>query len=804
MQLYILVVLASIITLAGAGAGWMNRLEEMGQLAYYANTELSMSGRALTIQSINQMKRGEKEDSLMSLKRAIIGLAVVDIGGLVFTSPAAEYIATSIAKRPELALVNKAISDYKHILKNGLATEVADADALIKQVRRLKDEAIDRFNDVAKSLQNSNTPFANEMVSNLKTVAKLRRITDVLGVIGSIFDVVSISLDSADLVEAIQEGNEDQIIISSLGIASSVVGISSFVIAATTSLTVLGPIGALASALLGIAGTIYDIYSSYPSCNMQKMIRHLEALSDECRSEVKSSASLALKAGNLNGTIYESNPSCMIFVNGIEPEKPLKFKPGDEYKVEGETFVVAGENRVLNNDVFSNLYWTVSGHTNVGYDFYGKFIKGHGVTVFLDTKLINGSSDSVSLGLRGANIQTYSPGYENQYAHDQVSIEDYTFLQLGERIEVRTGNGMDVISLNGPIGRFTAEFSDVLYVDAGSNYGSPNTLSFGGIPKTHAHIKGAYFNAIDGKIGFFHGHNKELHKFGTAKAIRMVQGSPFADTIVMDGEGFRVEQQNGKNIYQLNLGNMRYARTNINQTILDVSGNAPKIRVETDGSLTKENFSFLQKTNKTVQNLPDGTQEERVRDKSVLTISRRLDDYSWEAVRHIDMKCKCDLTETIVELYENGKETTHFDLFHMKKVQVSGEQYNFQFLGDLGGTPRNDLVRISRPDLYYGKHTTIIDLADGLQDAVVITVNLMEVAQLFDGTRTLRLESGNGHDYVLQIRSTKPTDDYKYDVTLKGVEYVMSESLVTIANIRELPAFSYDLVAPFKEAENIP
>lgn len=85
----------------------------------------------------------------------------------------------------------------------------------------------------------------------------------------------------------------------------------------------------------------------------------------------------------------------------------------------------------------------------------------------------------------------------------------------------------------------------------------------------------------------------------------------------------------------------------------------------------------------------------------------------------------------MVELYVNGKITKNLYVGWMKKVQVTGEQYNYQFLSDLTGTNRNDLVKIIRPGSG-PKSSHTVDLKEG-DDVLVLTENLMDVYSINSG-----------------------------------------------------------------------
>lgn len=67
----------------------------------------------------------------------------------------------------------------------------------------------------------------------------------------------------------------------------------------------------------------------------------------------------------------------------------------------------------------------------------------------------------------------------------------------------------------------------------------------------------------------------------------------------------------------------------------------------------------------------------------------------------------------------------------MKKVQVTGEQYNYQFYSDLAGTNKNDLVKIKQPGSG-PRSRHIVDLKEG-DDVLELTEDLMEVYGIKSG-----------------------------------------------------------------------
>ena len=365
---------------------------------------------------------------------------------------------------------------------------------------------------------------------------------------------------------------------------TGMVGISTFFLSLKAGFAIAGPVGTVVGGLLGLVATSIDIVSSNPSSNIDAVIKELRNLKQASIEELDNTTKVSSFLENF-GAIYESNAANMIAVSGMPPA-PLSFKPFSGGAT-SEGLLGAGKLRTVDLSKFSNVYWTVSGTEPIGYDFYG--IRGNetsqGVTVFVNTKFVKTSGSP----LKGAIIQTYSDGYENYYIDDHVTIEDFGNLKPGQTIQVKTGYGNDVIAICGPVGNFTSDFSNVLDVTTGTAY---NELTFGGIPKAHAQIKGVYFNRINERVGFFHGFNRQKHEFGTIKGIVLVRGSPFDDHIVLHGNDFRVEQSQGQNVYEIDLIHASTDSGGINQTIVDASGEVPRIRVTSSGDIGEENFNY--------------------------------------------------------------------------------------------------------------------------------------------------------------------------------------------------------------------
>ncbi|XP_048581673.1 uncharacterized protein LOC116610394 isoform X1 [Nematostella vectensis] len=765
---HILVFLALVLCCqARSNARLVKILSHSSTVLSPAATQLGMSSRALTIDSINQMKRGEREAAMESLNQAITTLAVLDVAGAgVVQNPFTALAVNYIAEKREFANVKRAIHRYNTALYDGLSQgQPLNKKGLLSKVDDLRRQSVAQFQQSVENL-----PRNSKILKNLNNAAKWSKLGTALDAFGALFDVFAIGINAWGFDIARRDGNVAGMASAGIGIAAGVIGAGTFVLALYTGSAVLGPAGALAGAVLGLVATLIDIFSSNPSSEIESTIKTLKKLTDSCKKELGQTSRFMKPLSVKYGVGYESNPANMIDVKGM-PDEPLLFQPG---KGIGNRLLGAGKIRRLDLSAFSNAYWDAEGKADIGYDFYGKIIHKNerGVSVFLNTKFVAPSGTP----LRGVSVQTFADGYQNHFVHDQVSIEDFENLKKGEKIIINTGYGNDVIAVNGLIGKFTADFGDVLDVTTGT---ADNELTFGGISKKHSKIKGIYFNRITERAGFYHGGDRTLHEFGTVRGIVLVRGSPFNDHVVLHGEGFRVEQSHGRNIYEIDVTQANPDQDRVNHVIVDASNSPAKILVVHSGNVMEENFSYHNKT---------------------LTISMRRGDDPWTPVRVIRLGCK---EEPYVDLVENGRITKKgLILSWMKKYQFDGQIYRFQFYNDRTGTRRDDVFEILAPRSGpTSSHT--IDGGEG-HDYIMITKDLLDVYSISPGSRTLHLKH-RARDWVLEIRDTA-SSRIKHDVIIKNAEEICNEEYEPLIDLSSARGNEFDLAslnAEVTEVKNV-
>ncbi|XP_048587495.1 uncharacterized protein LOC116608458 [Nematostella vectensis] len=758
-------------------------LEHSSNVLTEANTMLGMSSRALTIDAINQMKRGEKEAAMESLNQAISTLALLDVAGAgVVQNPFTSLIVNNIATRQEMSSVKLALEAYNEAIANGIAVTDAGAptvpnkELLLNKIAELRAKAIAEFKKAVKGL-----PGTSDIVKNLNKAAKWSKVGTALDAFGALFDVFAIGINAWGLDIAIRDGNVPGMVSASLGIAAGVAGVGTFLAGIITGSAIIGPIGALIGAVLGLAATLIDIFSSNPSSNMEQTIKSLKALTGACKEEVKFTAGYAGPLGKF-GEIYESNQAILLDITGM-PKGPLKFRKA-KTAADTEGFLSAGERRTIDGSVFSNTYWTVSGSEEIGYDFYGRSRaapeRTFGVSVFVDTKLVNRSGTPY----KGVDIQTYNKDYENYYVHDHVSIEDYEHLKPGQKVKISTGSGHDVIAINGLIGKLEPQFTNALDVIK-SQGSSQKELTFGGISRSHRKIKGAYFNHVTERVGFYHGQYRELHEFGTVRGVVLVRGSPFDDRIIMHGKNFRVEQTRGRNTYEFDIPQNVNPKDRITQqTIVDNSDSHALIRVNHQGNVKKESFSYL--------------------DKVMIIWFRDVTGRFWNPIYNISLFCKKEPRVALIHWsnLSEKKDSKRIELIKLSKTrkrQFPGETYKFEFLGDLTtGTDRQDLVKIKKPR-HRNTAVQTIDMREGA-NRLMLTEDLMNGYSIRPGGRTLHLKNKGG-EWVLEIRDPS-SSDLRHDVIIKNIKQIINEYFENVLNMRDAEPDT-DLGALYMESKEL-
>lgn len=103
-------------------------------------------------------------------------------------------------------------------------------------------------------------PRLSKVGKAVTKVTKWFKATSVLEILGPLTDTVSIGFNIWELVTAIRENDPIGIATNTLGITGGLVGLSTFVAAVVTGSAILGPIGALVGAFLGLVATFVELF----------------------------------------------------------------------------------------------------------------------------------------------------------------------------------------------------------------------------------------------------------------------------------------------------------------------------------------------------------------------------------------------------------------------------------------------------------------------------------------------------------------------------------------------------------------
>ena len=568
----------------GSAKNYLDDIEHVGDLAGYNFAVLGTYWRSNALAAFSQMKNEEKKAASETLHLAISTLAVWDVGqGMM--QPIADTLINKVIKRHKKEFYNTVIKlkEYRLIFNSDLidkAPTVGQAEALKTRLLHAKTDVVVAFQtDVEKGWSKwvKNTQIYDDMVKDLKGVktwAKAAKWADVLA--GPLFDAATIAFGAWQLSEAIDNEDPYAIASSSLSIASGVAGITGFVAGAlatvgSTLAAVAGPVGAIVGALLGIASIIVEIVAAMnPYTRINKEIKMIKTLRDNSKklldADMKNLASLVTSRSNFTFSwVFEANQGLMVeYIHGRvrDWEDPLKFRLETPPKEEGG-YMVVGKNRNFDKGMYGgNLFFSPSGLTKLGYDFYGKkaIKQFKGATVLVSTDFVD---EKPGVDLKGVDIETYNEEYPNE--PDNVVIDSIVNIVSKNTVKVKTGGGDDVIQVNGIIGKPGSDkyFEDLRYgyymdVKAGADDTAAatrkenNVLSFEGMPSKKTYVLGVIFNFNNDSLLYRIGSkaSPENVLWGSIKGIKMFVGSPFDDIIYLNNDqSYVVRQSKGRNQY---------------------------------------------------------------------------------------------------------------------------------------------------------------------------------------------------------------------------------------------------------------
>eukprot|EP00112_Aurelia_sp_Birch-Aquarium-sp1_P025380 Seg841.4 transcript_id=Seg841.4/GoldUCD/mRNA.D3Y31 product="hypothetical protein" protein_id=Seg841.4/GoldUCD/D3Y31 len=573
--------LALLLVCLSLGANALTKVQLLekvsGQLSKW-NAGLGIYSRSKIVNSLSRSLRGEDNASVREgLNQAIVTLAVLDIGGGVLAPIVSDLIEEITTESAFLSTRNAWISYGTPIVNSADELETLTSVQLKAMLNARKNTIMSTFNqDVI------NLPANHNALKHIKKAKRWLRVQTLGKVIGPIFDVLTIGINGWALGTAIRDCvttsscNHGSIAAASLSIVSGLVGLVTFGLilkASAAAAVVIGPVGAIAAALLAITATLIELFY-VPPPDSQAVARYAK---EAVMKELDRYSRLQLYTANRFLAANDVERSDMYVVNqGHLPKfftytPNLKVKYGlDAAKRPRKSYVLTqqcsephfGHLPVPNTggihpDPYQCPYIvdgkrvasTSSPTTYLGYGLYG-FTKNartyqkwsttpaatppyDGTIIFVNTDKVQRpylQQHNVAANLRGLDLNTQlKSGNTNAY-DDLIAIGDMPSLDTNEKVVVRMGSGNDALNIDGRLGPFTRT-TDALDADLGSS--GHNTMSCDGMAANYQ-IKGIKFDAKQGILRYFQTSSDQVgHRVGIVRHVEILGASPFNDYIKM-------------------------------------------------------------------------------------------------------------------------------------------------------------------------------------------------------------------------------------------------------------------------------
>ncbi|KAL9988851.1 hypothetical protein ACROYT_G003341 [Oculina patagonica] len=572
--------------------------------AKITNVGLGTYSRSATVAALSRLQRRENSAKVKeSLNQVISTLALLDIGGGILV-PGVQHVVNTVAKDSAFRATRRAFEVYNGKMvgqlnrKSWSSLKSADMKKILKVQ---KQKILSTFSDdVAKLSRHSKT------LKYIKRAKNLFRVNSVAKVLGPLFDTISVGINTWALSTTIRDCNNDPrncnrgaIASASLGIASGIIGVGTFVAALVTTGTVsavLGPVGALVSVTLAICATLIELYYPDPArlnaLRREQRLSFMRQLDQYSRKQlyavhrfmaekkversdvyVVNQALLPRYFKPENELIFgedaSKNPRRSVFIKG-ECKNPWK---GIERFEAGNPMTSSAKHRYCPTLVDGMKMWLESKNDETGYGFFGfvknaRVVKGdYGKDNFKPSKPYKGSivlinTDQVQRSelkkqrethlnqdLRSIRINTKEKGRGGAY-DDLVSVGNMENLHQNGWVRIRTGDGNDALNIDGFPSRQQGRLEAIL----GSGH---NTLSFLGMPEDkNLEIEGIEYEPQSQMLHYFLGSNRNKHYVGTVRGIKILSASPFQDIIHLfastksqKGDDFTVFKFKGKADY---------------------------------------------------------------------------------------------------------------------------------------------------------------------------------------------------------------------------------------------------------------
>ena len=745
-------------------AAFTKTVDRYSKAAAVPDTLIGTFSRSRSVAAIALLEQEKLEEAKESLAQTALTLSVLDIGGGV-ALPVAEKIVDYVKTKREFENTRRAFENYNWLLEQEFRKPAGtniDKSALQRAKQALKNTFkadIDKF------------PRLSKVGKVFSKASKWLKGASVFDVLGPLTDTLSIGLNIWGLDIAIRDNNPAGIAAASLSIAAGVVGLSTFIAAVVTGTAVLGPIGALVGAILGIAATLVELLASpgYDTAAVEaynKRLGHLRTLRDACKERIGKRMEILEKMGSQYSDVYVNNQAACISDTGYLLEMRNVYTEskasiyerryaGEKSRIpeikaeqDDKQYLCVGDANDIRSPIkplsppFSGLGKEMG---FVGFDFYGRFKKDTeygGVHVFVDSDFIS------DLEIKGVDIDTakHPPSATDTSIHqnDVISIGDYQNLKKLRRreerheVRVKTSDGHDCLNINGMIGKFESSYENKLKADLGEG---ENVLSFNGITKDRSDIKGVHFDSKSGIVKYYHGQNRNSHTIGTVRNVGLFSGSPFDDHVILYAADMKVVQLGGHNVYEFKCNDLVAAESSEPRQfqIVDKSTSPPKINLHTTSPL-----------------------EINANDVILQNKMLKVFDTTGQSPRPI-FEVLVE-TETTGNLFINNARSRPINLEHINPVLITGEKINLNY----GPDQRFDYEEGDKSDLLFLKWPISqntkkgyyeINMKGGIDYVVVSDKYFLDPSGINGESLTLTVRSGatssvpnpDGHGYKKPI-----------------------------------------------------
>ena len=613
-SLYLFLFLGTICS-SSVSAKFTTALTRVSKASLVPNTVLGIAWRSNTIDTLSLIEQGRNEEAKESLAQAALTLALLDLGGGAVL-PVTEEITKFIQNEMRFSKTRAAFKTYNSVLSEEVTK--AGSGSINKNRIRGKKAALKN----ALKLDIKKLKPGSKVAKAFNKASKWFRGASVFDVLGPLTDSLTIGLNIWGLDMAIKSNNPAGIASASLSIAAGVVGLTTFIAAVATGSALLGPIGTIAGAFLGLVATLVELITT-PAYDVAAVeayrarLQELRNLRDASISYIDWRMELMDKVGSPYTDVYVNNQAaslndvlpntrdislkdcwsdkilgCPTYPTSLHLRKYMGSKKVEitDSPVKSKSLLFMGKERYIMSPnmpaEWSRTGWGKhAGH--IGFDFYGKFKKGtsyKGVHVFINSSFVSEQP------MNNINLNTDVIMKSNIEQDDVISIGEYrklTKTKKGGYIKINTGYGQDCLNINGMLGEFHSDYENVLEADLGD--GVLDSLSFQGISKERKDIKGVYFDSKTGVLKFYHGQNK-IHTLGTVRGVYIFHGSPFDDHVILYHDDARIKeivvfQKSGSNVYEFNFDDLVNAHKGQSKPlrfrIIDSSNNPPKINLKT-------------------------------------------------------------------------------------------------------------------------------------------------------------------------------------------------------------------------------